>query len=373
MPKHSISGVPRYFVPHVADCFQNAYGSVVSYMKLNPDLILADYLSFMFDSENGYIGINFLHKPSKSFLFTKDELNTSLEYACFPAVTCFGERIPENVFELSSDKIKISIYIEDDSQIAHERLKELIHCNIPVVVVVDLYHMRYHRAYQREHGAHAVIVTGYNEEEGYVELFDKYSLSNSDFDGKIPINEFKLARSSENFLGSFSKPIRHLWMEISKNPSFYYNDLRWKNIIEESCKRMLGEKDVLGFRCGLQVIDSFRRELLLKKQELPEDEVFPMYRYYYNPAFKILSRSRTRFGVFLRQLNLRLPSNFVEEVVFHLEDSARRWEVISNMSLRLAITKNLSSIDNLCKQLEEIRNSEGLATEKLLQCVKAWH
>jgi len=202
MSKHSISGVPRYFVPYVADCFQNAYGALVEYYNLDPDIILADYLSFMYDPDTGYIGLNFLHKPSKSFLFSEEELNTSLEYAYFPAVTCFGERIPEDAEQLPNDKVKISIYIEDNSQTAYERLKELIHLNIPVVIVVDLYHMRYHRAFQKEHGAHAVVVTGYNEEEGYVEHFDKYSLSSSDFDGVIPLKELMLARGSENCLGS---------------------------------------------------------------------------------------------------------------------------------------------------------------------------
>ncbi len=366
MSKHSIRGVPRYFVPHVADCFQNAYGALVAYLDLNPDIILADYFSFMFDSETGYIGINFLHKPSKSFLFTKEELNTSLEYACFPAVTCFDKRIPENVDQLPPDKIKIAIYIEDDGQIAYERLKELLHLDIPVVVVADLYHMRYHRAFQKEHGAHAVVVTGYNEEEGYVELFDKYSLSGSDFDGRIPLEELLLARSSENCLGSYSKPIRNMWMEVGKSSRFYYNDIRWKNVIEESCKRMLGEKDILGCSCGLQVIDSFRRELLLKKQELPEEEIFPVYRYYYNSAFKILSRSRTRFGIFLRQLEAELPGKLVDEVGIYLEESAKRWEIISNLSLRLALSKNSGSIDNLCNQLELIRDNEIRAVEKLL-------
>lgn len=366
MSKYSISGVPRFFEPYVADCFQNAYGALVAYLNLNTDMILADYLSFLFDSETGYIGINFLHKPSKSFLFTREELNTSLEYACFPAVTCFGKRIPENVDQLPTDKIKISIYIEDDGQIAYERLRELINLEVPVVVVVDLYHMRYHRAFHKEHGAHAVVITGYNDEESYVELFDKYSLSGSDFDGRIPLEELQLARSSENCLGSYSKPIRNMWMEVGKSSRFYYSDIRWKTVIEESCKRMLGEKDILGFSCGLEVIGSFKKALFLKKQELPEEEIFPVYRYYYNYAFKMLSRSRTRFGVFLRQLEAELPDRLVDEVSIYLEESARRWEIISNLSLRLAMTKNAGSIDNLCNQLDRIRDNESRAVEKLL-------
>ncbi len=92
------------------------------YFKILP-LLKKQYILLMFDSETGYIEINFLHKPSKFFLFTREELNTSLEYACFQAVTCFGKRILENVDQLPPDKIKISIYMEDDGKTAKHWLK----------------------------------------------------------------------------------------------------------------------------------------------------------------------------------------------------------------------------------------------------------
>ncbi len=368
MLKHSIKDVPRYFVPHTSDCFQNAYGAVVSHLGLNPDLILADYLSFMFEAETGYIGMNFLHKSSPSFEFTEEELNTSLGYAYLPAVSCFSNNREVEAKEIPDDKIGICNYFEDNQETAHKRLKQLIDSEIPVVVVVDLYYMSYHRAYGKEHGAHAVVVTGYNEEEGYVELFDKYSLSGSDFDGRIPLNEFMLGRASENPVGSGSKPIRNMWMEINKKPQFFYNDQRWRSILEESCRRMLGEKDILGCKCGLNVIESFRKELLYKKKELPGEEVLLMYRYYYNSAFKIIARSRARFGIFLTQLKEKLPERLIDEAVINLNESSKKWEVISNVSLRLSMTKNINAIENLCSQLEHIRESESRAVETLIRC-----
>lgn len=370
MQKHSIRNVPRYFVPYTADCFQNAYGALVSYYNLNTDLILADYLSFMFDAGTGYIGVNFLHKPSRTFEFTKEEMNTSLEHVRFSPAVCYNSGITGEADAVPEDKISICMYFQDDRDLAYKRLKELIDADIPVVTVVDLYYMNYHRAFGKDHGAHAVVVTGYDEEEGYIELFDKYSLSNSDFDGRIPVEEFKMARSSENFQGTYSKPIRNMWMEVAVNSSFHFNDCRWKAIITESCGRMLGEKDVLGFKCGLGAIEQLRSSLLRKKQELPAEELFQEYRYYYSPAFKIISRSRTRFGVFLKLLEAELPRGLVETAVFQLEESAKKWEIVSNLSLRLAITKNTSSIDNLCKQLEAIKDNEGQAVDKLLGWLK---
>lgn len=368
--RHSIDNVPRYYEAYTNDCFQNAYGVLVSYMKLNPRLVLSDYLSFMYDHKASHIGINFLHRFSHSFEFSEEQLNTSYEYVYFPAVSHFSSHNIMDANELSEDKIKISLYIEDDPDIAHSRMLELIDKDMPVVVLVDMYHMTYHRAYHKEHGAHAVVITGYNEEEGYVELFDKYQVSKSDFDGRFPIEELMLARSSENFLGSCSKPIKNMWMEISKSDRFYYNDMRWKAILEESCSRMNGEKTILGCRCGLDQIEELRRDLLVKKESIPEEEVFSLFKDYFNTSFKSISRSRVRFCIFLDEIALFLPYQLAEEVSTDLRDSARKWEVISNLSLRLALTKNINTLDSICKHLELIKETESRAVEKLQGYVK---
>lgn len=364
MSKRTINKVPRYFVPYTNDCFQNAYGALVSHLELNPNLILADYLSFMYDAELGYIGINYLHKPSTSFDFTEEELNTSLEYVYFPVITQFSKRAEVSAREVPHDKIKIALYIESDSELAHYRLKKLLDEGIPVITVVDLYYMNYHGAYKKNHGAHAVVVSGYNEEAGYVELFDKYSLSNSDFDGRIPIDEFKLARKSENPQGLYSKPIRNMWMEVNKNEDFFYNKARWQTIIEESCRRMNGEKEILNLKCGLNVIEKFRNDLL-SKYIGHSDETFLMFKYYYSQAFRIISRSRLRFSVFLSELTNYLPVNPIEQVNYQLQESSKKWEIIAGLSLRLAATKKQSTLESISKHLELIYEYESCAINKL--------
>ncbi|HEX2927223.1 MAG TPA: BtrH N-terminal domain-containing protein [Ruminiclostridium sp.] len=368
--RHSINEVPRYFVPYVNDCFQNTYGALVSYMGLKPELILADYLSFMYDPDMGHIGANFLHRQSNSFVFTEEQLNSSLEYAYFPGVSQFSNCCAAEEENLPDDKIKITLYVEDDQDIAHSRLIELIDREIPVIVVVDLYYMRYHGAYLKRHGAHAVVVTGYNQEEGYVELFDKYDLSKSNFDGRMPVEELILARKSENPLGSYNKPIRNLWMEVRKNSSFFYNDKRWESIITESCSRMYGQKEVLGSKCGLDMIEALRKDLLERKERMQGDELFSFLGYY-NEAFRVMSRNRIRFGVFLKEIAEKLKDNSAEEISALLKDSAKRWEIISNLVLRSALTRDKGVIDNICTQIQQIKDIESRAVEMLCGCKKS--
>lgn len=370
MTKHSINNVPRYFVPYTNDCFQNAYGAIISYMNLKPDLILADYLSFMYDAETGYLGANYLQRPSTSIEFTEEELNTSLEYVYYPATSHFSSGRVQESKDLPPDMIKISLFIEDNADIAFSRLKELINDEKPVVAVVDMYYMSYHRAYQKEHGLHAVVITGYNEEEGYVELFDKYRLSSSDFDGRLPINDLMQARGSENFSYTHARPIRNLWMEFNKSDHFFYNEKRWISIIKESCKRMKGGQNVPGCKCGLERLDVFRRDLLAKKEEKPVEEMLNFFRYYYSANFKVLSRSRYRYNAFLNELGAVLPESLITEVSQLLGESAKRWEISANLSLRLAITKNIASVDNVCEQIQAIQDYESRAVEKLFNYIK---
>lgn len=360
----SIDGVPRYFVPYVNDCFQNAYGAIVAYFGLKPELILADYLSFMYDDNTGYIGLNYLHKPSRSFEFSEEQLNTSLEYVYFPTVTHYSRRDESEVKKLTDSKIKISLYIEDNPKIAYERLIELIDLGVPVVTVVDMYHMSYHSAYHKNHGAHAVVVTGYNKAEGYVEIFDKYSLSKSDFDGRMSIEALICARNSDNDQGTYTKPIRNMWMEVSKKEGFKPKCDGCKNIIAESSSRMKGEKDILGCKCGLPVMKIFTRDLIFKRDTMPDEELFSLLRYY-NTAFKLMSRSRIRFVVFLREVSTMICDS--EEICICLKDSSEKWEILSNLSLRLALTKNKDIMTNICRQLELIIVTESHAVDKLLE------
>ncbi len=354
--------VPRYFEPYVNDCFHNSYAAVLQHMGLNPVLMLADYLSFMYDNKSEMIGVNYFYRSNTSVEFTEEELNTSLEFVYLPATSHYGSTAGMHSKTRCRDRVNIEMYIEDDSGIAYSRLKELIDNGIPVIAAIDLYYMNYHRAYQKEHGLHCIVITGYNEEEGYFELFDKFKLSSSDFDGRIPISDVNLGRVSDNPLPSEEKvkrPIRNLWIEIKADKDFKITQDKLMHVLEESCRRLSGKKEVLGHRCGVEMLDAFMKDLLLKKEEELDDKRISWYRNYLNSSFKVIARSRKRFMAFMGEMGAMLPEQLVSEVSGYLDDSSKHWDICASIVLKMGIKKSLSLTDDLVRQLGEIRNIES--------------
>jgi len=363
MNKHSIQNVPRYYEPSVSDCFHNALIAQLLYQGLNPNIILADYLSFLYDSETGYMGVNYLFKYNISVEFSEEELNTSFEMAYFPVPELFSKDNLEYKTKPFKDRIVVKMYIETDSEQAYTRLKELIDQDVPAVVAVDLHYMQYHRAYKKEHGLHYIVVVGYNEEEGWYELFDKYKLSSSDFDGRLPIEEIRLARASDNpqkntLMGEFTRPIQNVWCEVEIHNEFKIQKDRIIAVLEESCKRMGSQKQVLGNQCGFKAIDALLRDLDIKKGEGLGEKNLYMFKTYYNETFKTIARSRKRFKVFINELNELITPMLQLEIANLLEESAKHWDICANLSLKLGITKKLALIEDIIKQLEEIKEKE---------------
>ncbi|HEX3029382.1 MAG TPA: BtrH N-terminal domain-containing protein [Clostridia bacterium] len=369
MGKAAIENVPRYFAPHINDCFHNGYAAILSFLNQNPDIILADYLSFMYDIKTGFIGVTFYYRHSVSVEFSEEELNTSMEFVYLPGTTVFDpETISSKDFS-TKEKVNINMFIHDDAEVAYSRLKELIDGGSPVMLVVDLYYMPFHRAYQKDHGLHCIVVTGYDEEEGTFDVFDKYRLSSSDFDGKLPMSVVRDGRISDNPLsnamaGNYKRPIRNLWMEVNVNKDFNVDESKIFKVFSESCMRMTGSKKVLGDICGLAKLEEFRNDLLKKKETIDEKTLF-YFRTYLNGSFKNIARQRKRFGVFINEVSAILPQSTVKEITDLITQSSTNWDICANVAYKFGITKSLSLIDDLYSRLGNIKEIEAEITKKL--------
>lgn len=373
MGKKSIQDVTRFYEPYVSDCFHNALSAQLLYLGLNPNIILADYLSFLYDNETGYMGVNYLFKYNTSVEFTEEDLNTSFELAYLPVPELFNRENTENKYSLFKDRIVVKMYLENDQDSAYSRLKELIDQNIPAVVAVDLFYMQYHRAYKKEHGLHYVVITGYNEEEGWYELFDKYRLSGSDFDGRLPIEEVRLARASENpqkneLMGEFTRPLQNVWCEVGIHNEFNVQNDRIIAVLEESCKRMNSQKRVLGYQCGFEAMDALLQDLEDKKSEQLGERNLYLFKTYYNETFKTIARSRKRFKVFINEINGLLSPELQLEIADLLEESAKHWDICANLSLKLGLTKKLLLLEDIINQLKEIKQIEI----KVIETISSW-
>lgn len=371
--RHSIQDVPRYFAPYVGDCFANAYGAVVKHMGLTPEIVLADYLCFMYDEQTEFIGINFLNRFSATVEFTEEELNSSMEFAYLPPTAVYQDNNRPVELPDYKDRIQIRMLIHDDSKTAYRRTKERLDADQPVIAVVNLHEISYHRAYKKEHGIHAIVITGYDEEKQIYELFDKYKLSSSDFDGSLPMQEIIEARSAHclqdnPITGPFSRPVRNLWMELQVGEEFRVTEDKIRAIIRKSSQRMKGLQLVHGQVCGLERLEAFRQGLTRKKESaFDELEVF-RFRTYYNRAMKGLGRQRKRFQAFIREAGVTIPADVSAELIKELESSAMRWDICANLSLKLGIAKKPAILDDLDAQLGLIQEAESKIVGYLDRC-----
>jgi hypothetical protein len=373
MEQYVVPGVPRYYENYVNDCFATVYGAAISHQGFNPNIILADYLSFMYEEETKYIGTTYMYRYSASMEFSEEELNTSLEFARFSKTTYYSDCETVGILNDYKDRIHINFYIDDDTNVAVSRLEELINANKPVAAVVDLYYMSYHRAYLKEHGIHGIIITGYNKISGEYEIFDKYLLSSSNFDGRLPIADVVTARTSEcirtnPMVGEYKRPIRNLWMEFDVDPGFRVSEDKLFAVLQESYLRMNGLKKVNGIAVGLDRLEAFRADILkLKEKELDERTLF-LFKDYYNTCLKQVARSRVRFKVFVQEISSLLPQEVSAKLIDDLQESAKRWDICANLSLKLGISKSVRLIDDLDRNLKTILEIERAIMENLNLC-----
>lgn len=368
MKKHSIANVSRYYDPDAHDCFHNVLLSLLIYKGLNINLTLADYLCFMYERESGYIGLNYLEKPLQTILLKEEELNTSLEYVFSPTTANYKDYNTVVNDSRYGDKMKIFRFFDVDKEQAYSHLKDLIDRNEPTIIAVDLFYMNYHRAFQKEHGLHYIMVTGYDDEKGLIELFDKKFNVESDFNGSLPVEDIMKARSSDNphmdpSLGEYSRPLHNLWAEVNAD-SFTVSDSRSLNIIRKSCSRMHGQEDVLGHKCGLARMELFRGDLISRTQSELNKQTLDLFRYY-TGSFKIIARSRRRFSVFLKELISILPDKLITEATCLLEASSRYWDLCSSISYKFALTKSRELVRSIYEKLGAAINQEKEAVDRL--------
>jgi hypothetical protein len=376
MKNKVIGNVPRYFEPFVNDCFSNAYASVLSHKGYNPHILLADYLSFMYEEDTGNIGTTYMFKDYTTVEFSEEELNSSLEFAYFPATANYQGQSESNTVK-DKDKIHFQWYIHDDCDIAFTRTKELIDADKPVIAFVNLYNMKYHNYFQQKHVLHSIILTGYHQDTECFELFDKYALGACDYDGTMSFEEIRIGRNSiipivNPLVEDQQRPIRNLWVEIDIGPEFQVTDDKIMSLILESCKRMTGEKKVLGQVCGVARIQALRNDFLLRKEVgLDERMIFRIKDYYFQ-HFKTVSRSRKRFKIFIEEVANRLPlsKEEIEQIAADLDQSAKLWQIASTLVLKLSIVKKVNLIDDLDNQFAMIMELEARAIERLfVRCV----
>ncbi len=376
MGSQIVNGVPRYYQPYDNDCFATAYGALLQHMGQNPNLILADYMSFMFDEQSGFIGVNFLFRYSSSVIFSEVELNSSLAAVHFPATAVYNSEHAAESSAKHTNKLVFRMLIHDEAEVAEQRVRELIDAGRPVIVFVDLNHMHYHPAYQKDHGLHSIVITGYDDEAQQYHMFDKYIMANSDFDGSIAMDDIRKGRVSNcpitnPIIGRFNRHIRHLWIEITGGESFEMTTDMMASVLQESSRRMSGHVRVHDQITGFAAMRAFRE--YLKKLDLTnmDERMIYMFRGYYCSALKQLARQRRRFAVFISEMPESLLSDSNESISEALNEASKHWDIVANTALKLGISKRPTLIDNIVQQLIQLEEMEKKILDKIGHSVSA--
>jgi hypothetical protein len=121
---------------------------------------------------------------------------------------------------------------------------------------------------------------------------------------------------------------------------------------------MSSRKNVLGIECGVNALNNLLHDLEYKKNEGLEEKNLYLFKTYYNETFKTIARSRKRFNAFLGELDGLVPSEVRSEAIHQLEESANKWDICANLSLKLGITRSIALINDIINQLGEIRERE---------------
>lgn len=196
--------------------------------------------------------------------------------------------------------------------------------SLPVIILVDVFHLPYRHEYQKYHASHAVFLVSHDIAEKTVTIIDWYSPYF--YKGIISIEDFILARTSDNpkDINPFSGfAINNYWYKIEKK-DFTSNVLEIILInIDEMKTSSANEKKGVYTGCFAfkQIVDYMRKCLSSNEAPLSEickhmhNELFVFYRAsilankYFEEAKKI----------FPDIIDL-LISNFIKEIQSNLEN-----------------------------------------------------
>ncbi len=150
-------------------------------------------------------------------------INCAIEFCVTPqyGITDYIPFVHKKMSEIVIAPINHSVQLKTvvSSRNAWRINKEILDKNNIFIAIVDVYYLSYRKEFRKIHGAHAVIVTGYQADKDLVTIYDWYEPYF--YEGNISLDEFFAARSSSNPKDDnpySGWPIYNKWIEIT--PSF---------------------------------------------------------------------------------------------------------------------------------------------------------
>lgn len=368
MPK--IKPVTQYYEWFVSDCFTNSIANVIIQAGLDVNVVLCDYFSFFYNYSTHSIGANYpLDFNIPVYLDEKwqEFINNSYKYLKFwPVIDiddsyCFSKA-------RDSGKINIHRYTSSSGKTAWNRTKQILDSGNMAVCAVDIYYMKYHRYYMKEHAIHYVNVTGYDEENNLVEIFDRYKTTGSDFEGEIDLEEFILARQSENPLelsyeGITGIAINNLWVEVNIPKDFSVEEEGRLAILKKSSAIMKGQGTDKTYLYGIPGFERFISDI--EKIDQIDVDIRFYFVYHFRSACKNLQRNRARFSNFIENSRVISDEKLKRAVLKDLMLSSELWGMLSNIVYKYGVKQKEETFVNIIKNLKEIKAIEMRVSNSL--------
>jgi len=142
------------------------------------------------------------------------ELHVGIQDAALDTVPFIQKKMSQLVIETMRPCIKINTVVSTKN--AWKLNKGLLDNGQVFIAIVDVFYLRYRKEFNNTHGAHAVIVVGYDENNDTVTIYDWYEPYF--FHGDISFSSFFAARSSVNKKDNnpySGWPIYNKWFEMN--------------------------------------------------------------------------------------------------------------------------------------------------------------
>ncbi len=227
--------------------------------------------------------------------------------------------------------------------------------NIPVIVQVDVFYLKYTPYYKKKHSFHSLIMAEYKERENEVSIIDWYKPWY--FKGKIKLEELNLARDSQNeYDGLFSgNPINYLYAEINseelKREKISTLKLIEKSVQDNLVKYYTGRQENNVYK-GYYAINEIAKLIennkcfdLEKKAEFLED--------LYNKLYFVPTRKKL-FLWYLERINKDFSLIYVEQVKLQLRDSINLWKVLLSLIIKCSMSNDDRIYENILIKIREI-------------------
>lgn len=314
-------------------CYKNCYLNILRYYKVkNPEF----YINYSLD-----------------WIFLKnDDLKWGFDFKI--------GNINDNLLSPFDKKIlKVDKTIKSCDEIWQSDI-EYLKQDIPVVVAVDVYYLKYTPYYYKKHSIHSIIIAGYEEENDKIYVIDWYP--SWYFKGEITKNELDMARNSLNDHDGILSgiPINYQSSVICRS-DFSEDEIKLiKNQLEKTLNKFYqvnSDKNAVkgelnGYRAINEISVFLEDNMSLKGQKRVK-----FLEYMYEKLYFIYSRKEL-FYWFLERVEDEYPIISVRNTQDALEKTMKSWKIILSLIIKCTIKNTNDDYEKILIIMEQIMAEE---------------